>query len=71
VFEWTGVFADYLKLMNIQEDPRAVLDKYHIDFCLLSRDEPVTRLLPLVPGWKRIYSDEMSVIFARSRVSVQ
>lgn len=71
VFEWAGVFGDYIRLTNLQEDPRALLEKYHIDFCLLSRDQPLTRVLPLVRGWRRIYSDTTSVIFARSETTVQ
>jgi hypothetical protein len=66
VFEWTGVLADYGKLMTVQEDPSVVLDKYHIDFCLFARGEPITHVLPLLPGWKMIYSDDRSLIFQRS-----
>jgi hypothetical protein len=43
-----------------------MVDKYRIDFCLLSRKSPMTRVLPMVPGWQQIYSDEGSVIFQRS-----
>jgi len=65
VFEWAGVFADYSNLIMLQE-PQSVLQKYHIDFCLLVRDQPVARVLALLPGWRRIYSDKTSVIFAKS-----
>jgi hypothetical protein len=71
VFEWAGVLADYTKLINIQDDPRSVLDKYQIDFCLLSRDQAVARVLPLFFGWKRIYSDKMSVILAKPGAEVR
>jgi len=66
VYEWTGVFGDYMDMMNIKADPGVLLDKYHIDFCLLSREEPVVRVIPRLPGWKSIYEDDRSVIFARS-----
>jgi hypothetical protein len=66
VFEWTGVLGDYMDWVNLQADPSFLLDKYRIDFCFLSRDEPIARVLPLIPGWKTIYSDATSVIFARS-----
>ncbi len=65
VFEWAGVFADYSKLIML-EDPQSVLRKYDIDYCLLARDQPVARALALLPGWQKIYSDKMSTIFARS-----
>jgi hypothetical protein len=66
VYEWSGVFADYMDWVNLKKDPRELLEKYHIDYCLLSRAEPMVHVLPLVPGWKTIYSDDMSVVLARA-----
>jgi hypothetical protein len=66
VFEWTGVLTEYGKWMTLQADPKVVLDKYHIDFCLLSHEAPMSRVLPFMPGWTMIYSDEQAAIFARS-----
>jgi hypothetical protein len=66
VFEWTGVLEEYGKWATLQADPQVLLDKYRIGFCLLSVDSPLTRVLPLLPEWKKVYSDEMSVIWARS-----
>ena len=71
VFEWTGVLTDYGKLFTLEEDPKPILDNYHIDFCLLARGEPITQVLPLLPDWKLIYSDDRSVIFQRSATSVR
>lgn len=65
VYEFSGVFGDYMDWVGLKKEPNFLLDKYHIDFCLLSREEPVTRVLPLLSGWRAVYSDEMSVIFAR------
>jgi hypothetical protein len=69
IFEWTGVLDDYGKFVTLQGDPNEVLDKYKINFCLLSRDESMTHILPLLPGWKTIYSDNVSVILARAPVA--
>jgi hypothetical protein len=66
VFEWSGVFADFGKWAMLESDPRGLLDKYKIDFCLLSRNAPMARVLPLI-GWNSIYSDNLSVIFSRPR----
>lgn len=66
VFEWTGVLQEYGKWFTLQADPKTVFDKYHINLCLLSRDAPMSRVLPLLPGWTKVYSDEMSVIFTKS-----
>jgi hypothetical protein len=66
VFEWTGVLGDYGTWATLQGDPRELLDKYKVDFCLISRDAPMARVLPLL-GWNSIYSDQLSVIFTRPR----
>jgi hypothetical protein len=65
VYEWTGVLADYSKWERLEADPTWLLNKYKIDFCLLGRDAPMSRVLPLLPGWKKVYMDDSSVIFAR------
>jgi hypothetical protein len=65
VFEPAGVLAEYGSWNTLQADPRDVLDKYNINFCLLPRQSGLTRVLPLLPGWKMVYSDEMSTVFAR------
>jgi hypothetical protein len=66
VFETTGVLADYGRWATLESDPHTLLDKYGIEFCLLGRDSPMAHVLPLLHGWKAIYSDSMSVIFART-----
>lgn len=65
VFEWSGVLKDYDKWQGLESDPSLILDKYQIHFCFLSRDTPMYRVLSLMPAWKRIYSDDLSVIFSR------
>jgi hypothetical protein len=66
VYAWTGVFQDYGAWATLREDPQLLLDKYGIDFCLLSRAAPLARVMPYLPGWRERYSDSRSVIFARS-----
>jgi hypothetical protein len=65
VFEWTGVLAEYKDWSLLESDSKLLLDNYHIRVCLLSRTAPMTRVLPLLPGWKKVYSDDLAVIFAR------
>jgi hypothetical protein len=50
----------------VQSDPAALLNKYGVNFCLLNRDCPKVRVLPLHPGWKFINTDANSVIIARN-----
>ncbi|MFL6415435.1 MAG: hypothetical protein ACJ74Y_07175 [Bryobacteraceae bacterium] len=63
--ESAGVLRDYAKWILVQTSGSELLDKYAIRICLLSRNAPMTRVLPLLPGWKQAYSDELAVVFAR------
>lgn len=65
VFELTGVLSEFGRWATLQTDPNQLLDKYRIDFCLLSHESPMAVVFPLLPDWKTIYSDDNSVIFAR------
>jgi hypothetical protein len=42
-----------------------LLNKYHIKFCLLFRDSAMAHALPYLPGWKRVYADDLAVIFQK------
>ncbi|HEY7306976.1 MAG TPA: hypothetical protein VH601_22810 [Bryobacteraceae bacterium] len=65
VYEPAGVLAEYINWNQLQADPRTLLDKYNIKFCLLQRNSGLTHVLPLLPGWKMVFSDEMAAVFAR------
>jgi len=62
----TGVLKEYGNWAMLRQDPKILLEKYQIDFCLISRTAPMARVFPYLPGWKLLYSDELSVIFGRS-----
>ena len=65
IFELTGVLSEYGEWITVHADPRIMLDKYRIDFCLLAGNSPVTHVLPFLPGWKLVYSDKLATVFAR------
>lgn len=65
LYEWAGVLANYRKWGLLQADPNVLLNKYNIGFCLMERDSPMAFVLPLMPEWKEVYSDNTSVIFVR------
>jgi hypothetical protein len=67
VYEWTGVMDEFAAWAMLQTDPKVLLEKYQIGFCLISRTAPMSYVLPYLPGWKLIYSDELSVIFQSSK----
>lgn len=66
VFEWTGVLREFGEWAMLQSNPNALLDKYHIGFCLLEKDSPMAYVFPLMPNWKEVYSDDSSVVFVRA-----
>ena len=66
IFEQTGVLGDFGRWATLQSAPQELLDKYKIDLCLLARNSPMTFVLPLLPGWKSVYSDSNSTIFIRN-----
>jgi hypothetical protein len=69
IFEWTGVLQEYGEWATLEADPRALLNKYGIQFCLLDRTSPMTRVLALLPEWKQVYSDSVSTVFVRSAMA--
>ncbi len=69
VFEWTGVLGEFGNWAMLQSDPNTLLDKYRIDFCLLTRQSAMVHVLPLLTQWKMVYSDDASVIFQRTSAS--
>jgi hypothetical protein len=65
IFEEAGVFADYLRVLGI-EDPQRILDKYKIQYVLFPKDEKLTYVLEHDPRWKVDYRDNLSVLFERN-----
>jgi hypothetical protein len=65
VFEWSGVLAEYGRWVTLAEDPNLLLNRRGIRLCLLSKDAPMTRVLPYLSGWRKAYSDEVASVFVR------
>lgn len=65
IYEWSGVLQQFARWASLEENPNLLLNRYHISFCLLARNSLMTQVLPLLPGWKQIYSDPVAVIFSR------
>jgi hypothetical protein len=66
IIDWGGIVNEYLTWATLQSDPKTLLDKYNVDFCILSPQSPMVRVLPLLGNWKSVYTDANSVIFVRS-----
>ncbi len=59
----------YAEAVNLRgEEPfEALLERERIDWTLLPRDQPANQLLSRLPGWRRAYGDDATVIFVRAR----
>jgi hypothetical protein len=42
------------------------LQKYNVNFCLLSTHSQMINVLPLLPDWKLVYSDDLARVFERT-----
>ena len=67
IFDWTGVLNEYGRWATLREDPRLLLDKYNVDYCLLRAGAPMAQVLPHMAGWRRAYHDSIAVVFVRQR----
>jgi hypothetical protein len=44
-----------------------ILDRYHIDWTLLAKNQPANKLLARLPGWHKAYGDDQATIFVRDK----
>jgi hypothetical protein len=65
VYEWSGFLDEYGKWAMDESDPNGLLDKYKVNFCVLSLGSKMIGVLPNLPGWKQVYADDHSMIFVR------
>lgn len=65
IFDWTGVLREYGRWKMLNEDPALLLDRHGINLCLMPANSHISRVLPYLPGWREVYSDEVAVVFAR------
>jgi hypothetical protein len=65
IYERGGVLADYVQLTQMKPGGLDVLRRYHIQSCLLTRDEPLSTALAALPDWEEVYQDDTSRLFVR------
>jgi len=65
IFEYIGVFQDYLDAVGLKDSYR-VLDRYQIRYVLMPPKDPLVYLLKHNPGWKVVYSDNVTTILERA-----
>ena len=66
VYERGGVFADYLHISSCAQGRwRGVAENYGIQSCLIEAGDALGTLLSASPGWKRVYTDNVAVLYVR------
>lgn len=65
IYQYSGVLADYLSITHVTPDTFFLLRKYRVDSCLIHRGSPLATLLATSHQWKKIYQDNVSVLFVR------
>jgi len=70
IYERAGVFGDYRSISWIEPKALTLLGIYHIQSCLLERDEALGTLLAASPQWQKAYSDQLSVLFVRRQADL-
>jgi hypothetical protein len=66
LYEYSGVFPDYIVAASGQLAAMRVLARHDIHLCVLNRSSALAGLLAEAPGWIEVYSDKLSAIFVRS-----
>ncbi len=64
-YEFAGVLADYLSIVDLKPNTLFLLRKYGVRLCLIHQDAPLATLLSATPGWKEVYQDKLSAIFVK------
>ena len=67
LYERGGLLADYLHIADVTPAALILLRQYGIQSCLIERDAALATLLSASPEWRRIYFDDLSVIFVRTQ----
>jgi hypothetical protein len=65
LYERSGVFGDYVHLNEFDPGSLGILRNYGIDWCLLGTKQSLSAVLLATPEWRRVYTDDTSVIFVR------
>jgi hypothetical protein len=60
------LLAEYVDLNQVHSNWSAVLDKYGVDYIVFPPDTPLAAVLDASGRWRRVYADDVAVIFVRA-----
>ena len=62
-YEPSGVLSDYIRIIRADPVALELLAKYGVRSCLIERSGSLCALLDSQPMWRRVYQDDLSVLF--------
>jgi hypothetical protein len=65
LYEYGGVLADYMSIMKLEPNALELLKKYGVEACLIRQDAPLGTALAGMPGWERVYQDQVAALYVR------
>lgn len=60
-------FRDYQRVLDAAPGWQDVLDRYQVDWVLVSADRPIARWLDRDASWRCVYADRTAVVFVRHK----
>jgi hypothetical protein len=60
-------FKSYLKMVHVEPGWDGLLEKYQSRCVLLPKGSALANILEQTPPWKRVYADDVAVVFERDR----
>ncbi len=58
-------FSEYVKAVDLKPGWREVLDKYSVRWVVLEKTVPLAQALAALPGWHKVYEDDLAVVIRR------
>ncbi len=65
LYEYAGIFSDYLHLERLAPDTPFILRKYRVGACLIRPDVPLATFLAASKRWQRVYQDGVAVLYVK------
>lgn len=63
IYEYSGVLADYLRIIRLAPNTRFLLRKYNVQSCLVPSKSPLAVMLAASRQWQEVYQDGLSALF--------
>lgn len=63
LYEYAGVFKDYLDITRLKADTPFLLSKYHIRSVFMPSKSILTTYLKAAPGWSLVFENKIAAIF--------